>query len=104
MNWNQPICEACWIDQRAVWVFDLNIGAERLTGYRQDEIFGKSFSCFYSAEEIQRRRPEFVLKMAGVDGRYEEQTWRVRKDGSRFFADHPGSHRRPICRNRQRDL
>lgn len=31
MNWNQPICEACWIDQRAVWVFDLNIGAERLT-------------------------------------------------------------------------
>jgi diguanylate cyclase (GGDEF)-like protein/PAS domain S-box-containing protein len=64
-----------------------NIGAERLTGYRQDEIFGKPFSCFYSAEEIQRRRPEFVLKTAGADGRYEEQTWRVRKDGSRFFAN-----------------
>jgi diguanylate cyclase (GGDEF)-like protein/PAS domain S-box-containing protein len=64
-----------------------NIGAERLTGYRQDEIFGKPFSCFYSAEEIQRRRPEFVLKTAGVHGRYEEQTWRVRKDGSRFFAN-----------------
>ena len=64
-----------------------NIGAERLTGYRQDEIFGKSFSCFYSAEEIQRRRPEFVLKTAGAHGRYEEQTWRVRKDGSRFFAN-----------------
>ena len=64
-----------------------NIGAERLTGYRQDEILGKSFSCFYSAEEIQRRRPEFVLKTAGAHGRYEEQTWRVRKDGSRFFAN-----------------
>ena len=64
-----------------------NIGAERLTGYRQDEIFGKPFSCFYSAEEIQRRRPEFVLKTAGAHGRYEEQTWRVRKDGSRFFAN-----------------
>ena len=64
-----------------------NIGAERLTGYRRDEIFGKPFSCFYSAEEIQRRRPEFVLKTAGAHGRYEEQTWRVRKDGSRFFAN-----------------
>ena len=64
-----------------------NIGAERLTGYRRDEIFGKPFSCFYSAEEIQRRRPEFVIKTAGAHGRYEEQTWRVRKDGSRFFAN-----------------
>jgi len=64
-----------------------NIGAERLTCYRQDEILGKPFSCFYSAEEIQRRRPEFVIKTAGAHGRYEEQTWRVRKDGSRFFAN-----------------
>ena len=62
-----------------------NIGAERLTGYRRDEIFGKPFSCFYSAEEIQRRWPEFVIKTAGAHGRYEEQTWRVRKDGSRFL-------------------
>jgi diguanylate cyclase (GGDEF)-like protein/PAS domain S-box-containing protein len=64
-----------------------NIGAERLTGYRQDEILGKHFSCFYPAEDIQRRRPDFVLKTAGTESRHEEQTWRVRKDGSRFFAN-----------------
>ncbi len=64
-----------------------NVGAERLKGYRQEEIIGKHFSCFYSAEEIQRRRPEFVLKTAAAQGRHEEQTWRVRKDGSRFFAN-----------------
>ncbi|HEY7221644.1 MAG TPA: diguanylate cyclase [Candidatus Binatia bacterium] len=64
-----------------------NLGAERLTGYRQDEILGKHFSCFYPAEDIQRRRPEFILKTAAADGRHEEQTWRVRKDGSRFFAN-----------------
>src|SRR6266550_2290183 len=76
----------CKLDPRGR-VASWNIGAERLTGYRQDEIFGKPFSSFYAAEEIQRRRPEFVLKTAGADGRYEEQTWRVRKDGSRFFAN-----------------
>ena len=77
---------ACMLDPTGR-VASWNIGAERLTGYRQDEILGKHFSCFYPAEDIQRRRPEFVLKTAAGDGRHEEQSWRVRKDGSRFFAN-----------------
>jgi len=76
----------CKLDPRGR-VASWNIGAERLTGYRQDEILGKHFSCFYPAEDIQRRRPDFVLKTAAAEGRHEEQTWRVRKDGSRFFAN-----------------
>jgi len=64
-----------------------NVGAERLTGYRADEIIGKHFSCFYLADDIQRGKPELVLKNATAEGRYEEQSWRVRKDGSRFFGN-----------------
>jgi diguanylate cyclase (GGDEF)-like protein/PAS domain S-box-containing protein len=76
----------CMLDP-AGHVASWNMGAERLTGYRQDEILGKHFSCFYPAEDVRRRRPEFILKTAAADGRHEEQTWRVRKDGSRFFAN-----------------
>jgi diguanylate cyclase (GGDEF)-like protein/PAS domain S-box-containing protein len=64
-----------------------NVGAERLTGYRADEIIGKHFSCFYLADDIQRGKPELVLKNATAEGRYEDQSWRVRKDGSRFFGN-----------------
>ena len=63
-----------------------NAGAERLMGYRTDEIIGKHFSCFYSADDIWRGQPEAALKAATAEGRHEEQSWRVRKDDSRFFA------------------
>jgi diguanylate cyclase (GGDEF)-like protein/PAS domain S-box-containing protein len=68
-------------------VVSWNVGAERLTGYRADEIIGKHFSCFYSADDIRRGMPELVLTTATTEGRNEDQSWRVRKDGSCFFAN-----------------
>jgi PAS domain S-box-containing protein len=63
-----------------------NPGAERLKGYRADEIIGQHFSCFYPAEDIQAGKPERELKVAAAEERYEEEGWRLRKDGSRFWA------------------
>jgi len=64
-----------------------NQGAERLKGYRSDEIIGRHFSVFYDEEGRRTGRPEQLLDMARTDGRVEDETWRVRKDGSRFWAD-----------------
>jgi len=64
-----------------------NAGAERIKGYKADEIIGRNFSCFFPAEDIQRGRPEEVLRMTAANGRHEEQGMRVRKDGSRFLAN-----------------
>ncbi|HTC53190.1 MAG TPA: PAS domain S-box protein [Steroidobacteraceae bacterium] len=63
-----------------------NAGAERLKGYRSEEIIGRHFSCFYTPEDIARGHPAFELSQAVEQGKYEEEGWRVRKDGSRFFA------------------
>ena len=63
-----------------------NAGAERIKGYRADEIIGRNFSCFFPPEDIERGRPEEVLRMTAASGRHEEQGMRVRKDGSRFLA------------------
>jgi PAS domain S-box-containing protein len=63
-----------------------NAGAERINGYRSEEIIGKHFSLFYLPEEIRRGIPEGVLREAASKGRYEGEGWRVRKDGSRFWA------------------
>jgi PAS domain S-box-containing protein len=64
-----------------------NQGAERIKGYKQDEILGRHFSCFYPPEELASGFPERELKMAALAGRCEEEGWRVRKDGSRFWAN-----------------
>jgi len=64
-----------------------NLGAERLKGYKENEILGKHFSVFYTEEEILRKEPERNLKITRKEGRHESEGWRVRKDGSRFFAD-----------------
>ncbi len=65
-----------------------NSGAERITGYGRDEILGQHFSLFYLPEEIAAGRPDKNLQIAANEGRYEEDgAWRVRKDGSRFFAN-----------------
>ncbi|HJX29944.1 MAG TPA: PAS domain S-box protein [Thermoanaerobaculia bacterium] len=61
-----------------------NRGAERLKGYRPDEILGRHLSIFYPAEEQQNA--ELHLREAEAQGRYQEEGWRVRKDGSRFWA------------------
>ncbi|PKS06009.1 hypothetical protein jhhlp_007843 [Lomentospora prolificans] len=64
-----------------------NTGAELLKGYRKEEIIGKHFSVFYSDEELQAGKPERELEICLRDGRVEDEGWRVRKDGTRFWAN-----------------
>ena len=63
-----------------------NAGAERIKGYRAEEIIGKHFSCFYLEEERVAGRPAKVLHDALVNGQTQVEGWRVRKDGQRFWA------------------
>jgi PAS domain S-box-containing protein len=67
-------------------VVSWNAGAERIKGYRGEQIIGHNFSCFFPPEDIKRGRPEEILRMATASGRHEYQDMRVRKDGSRFLA------------------
>src|SRR6266436_5513520 len=64
-----------------------NAGAERIKGYQAPEIIGQHFSRFYPAEDVERGKPAHELKVAGERGRFEDEGWRVRKDGSRFWAN-----------------
>jgi PAS domain S-box-containing protein len=64
-----------------------NVGAERLKGYRPQDIIGKHFSTFYAQEDVARDWPARELAMASAEGRFEDEGWRVRKDGSRFWAN-----------------
>jgi PAS domain S-box-containing protein len=64
-----------------------NIGAERLKGYKPNEIIGSHFSRFYPPEDIESRKPWSLLEVARREGRVEDEGWRVRKDGTRFWAD-----------------
>jgi PAS domain S-box-containing protein len=63
-----------------------NAGAERLKGYQADEIVGRPFSCFYSEDDRADGQPDRALEIAVRDGAFETHGWRVRKDGSRFWA------------------
>jgi len=64
-----------------------NLGAERIKGYKADEIVGKHFSAFYPADVAAKRYPEYELEVAAKVGRFEDEGWRVRKDGSLFWAN-----------------
>jgi PAS domain S-box-containing protein len=64
-----------------------NLGAERIKGYAAGEIIGRHFSTFYPAEDVARGKPAWELAEAERDGRFEDEGWRVRKDGSRFWAN-----------------
>jgi PAS domain S-box-containing protein len=64
-----------------------NAGAERLKGYQADEIIGKHFSIFYPQDALDRGWPAEELRLAQLHGRLEDEGWRVRKDGSRFWAN-----------------
>jgi len=64
-----------------------NAGAERIKGYRAEEVVGHHFSRFYPPEAIAEGKPARLLAIAARDGRVEDEGWRVRKDGSRFWAD-----------------
>ena len=63
-----------------------NAGAERIKGYTGDQIIGRNFSCFFLPEDIERGRPEQILRMIAASGRHEEQLMRVRRDGTRYLA------------------
>jgi PAS domain S-box-containing protein len=67
-------------------VITWNAGAQRIKGYRAEEIVGKHFSCFYSVGDLQTGKPNQALETAAAKGRYEEESLRVRKDGSEFLA------------------
>ena len=64
-----------------------NAGAEAINGYRAEEIVGQHFSRFYPQEEIDRGWPDEELATAAAEGRVEDEGWRIRKDGSRFWAN-----------------
>ena len=64
-----------------------NPGAERAKGYAASEIIGQHFSVFYTPDEREAGRPQRLLAMAAAEGRVEDEGWRVRKDGTRFWAD-----------------
>ena len=64
-----------------------NQGAQRIKGYTFDEIRGRHFSVFYPREEIEKGKPDYELKVAAQEGRFEDEGWRLRKDGSRFWAN-----------------
>lgn len=64
-----------------------NIGAERIKGYQAHEIVGQHFSRFYPEEDVRNGKPEQGLIAAAKDGRFEGEGWRLRKDGSRFWAN-----------------
>jgi len=77
----------------AIYILDMNgyvtswnLGAERIEGYRAEEIIGKHFSCFFLADHAARGDPGMQLQFASIQGRYESEGWRVRKNGSQFWA------------------
>ena len=69
------------------YVVTWNAGAQRIKGYTAEEIIGKHFSIFYTKEDIAQGKTEKELSIALKDGRFEDENWRVRKDGSRFWAN-----------------
>ncbi len=68
-------------------VVSWNAGAARIKGYRNEEILGKHFSCFYASGDRETDKPSRELKESLAKGRFEEQAWRIRKDGSAFWAN-----------------
>jgi PAS domain S-box-containing protein len=74
------------LDQRG-HILTWNAGAERIKGYTAPEILGHHFSRFYTEDAVARRWPEHELAVAATQGRFEDEGWRMRKDGSRFWAN-----------------
>ncbi len=68
-------------------IISWNAGAERIKGYSTEEIIGKHFSIFYPPEEVAAGKPDWELEVAAAEGRMEDEGWRVRKDGTWFWAN-----------------
>ena len=82
------------VEEYAIFMLDTgglvttwNLGAQRLKGYSADEIVGRHFRAFYPDEQNEAAHPEHELALALRDGRYEEEGWRIRKDGSQLWAN-----------------
>jgi PAS domain S-box-containing protein len=82
------------IGDHAIFLLDLdghvitwNAGGERVKGYKAEEVLGLHYSRFFTQEDIDRAHPAELLRQAASKGRFEEEGWRVRKDGSRFWAN-----------------
>jgi PAS domain S-box-containing protein len=82
------------VDEYAIFALDpegyilsWNAGAQRFKGYTADEIIGKHFSIFYPREKVEEGFPQFELEEAARVGRFEDEGWRIRKDGARFWAN-----------------
>jgi PAS domain S-box-containing protein len=78
----------------AIYMLDLsgrisswNIGAERMKGYSEEEVLGQHFSLFYTPEDVASQKPARALEQAIAEGRSENEGWRLRKDGTRFWAN-----------------
>ena len=63
-----------------------NAGAQRISGYDAKEIIGQHFSCFYPRDQVERSKPQWELEIASTEGRFEEEGWRLRRDGSTYWA------------------
>jgi PAS domain S-box-containing protein len=68
------------------YILTWNEGGKKIKGYTAHEIIGKNFSVFYPTQEVDAGKPADILKIAVAAGKYEEEGWRVRKDGSQFWA------------------
>ena len=68
-------------------VVSWNPGAQQIKGYRAEEIVGQHFSRFYTPDDVAAGKPQAALQAAAAQGRFEEENWRIRKDGTRFWAD-----------------
>lgn len=68
-------------------IISWNEGARRIKGYNAEDVIGKYFSIFYPEEDIRNGKPAWELKIARSTGKYEEEGWRLRKDGTRFWAN-----------------
>ena len=68
-------------------VMSWNAGAQRIKGYLPDEIIGRHFSIFYTREAIDSGWPQHEIRVATAEGRFEDEGWRVKKDGTRFWAN-----------------
>lgn len=69
------------------FIVSWNTGAERINGYRAEEVIGKHFSIFYLPEDVARNHPQNELEIAAKEGRYEEEGWRLRKNGTKFWSN-----------------
>lgn len=68
-------------------VVSWNFGAQRINGYKAGEIIGRHFSCFYPPDAVYSGKPEWELRTASQEGSVEDEGWRVRKDGTRYWAN-----------------